>query len=186
MPPPQLFDFLRDLTPKPMRTIEAVVSCAAKNAVDTSAALILVFSENGSAACLTAKYRPSVPVLVLSTSPSVLRHTNTTFSLQPYLLKEAATPETFESVLGSALKYAVETGLCPSGKEVVVLSGAKKPDADSAPKMSFAITPGTILPFVSTRSAAKVTSYRATSISLDQVFSDEAPVRKTKVICTMG
>ena len=43
-----------------------------------------------------------------------------------------------------------------------------------------------VQPFVSSRSAETVTSYRATSIALQDVFSDFAPVRKTKVICTMG
>ena len=35
-------------------------------------------------------------------------------------------------------------------------------------------------------SAVKTVSLRATAISLDEVFSPEAPVRKTKIVCTMG
>jgi pyruvate kinase len=43
----QNFDFIRDFTDKPMSTVEAVVSCAAKDAIDVDATLIVVFTSNG-------------------------------------------------------------------------------------------------------------------------------------------
>ncbi|KAJ1479373.1 pyruvate kinase [Baffinella frigidus] len=58
----QVGAFVRDFTPRPFGTVEAVLSSVAKNAIDIGAGLIVVFSENGHAARLIAKYHPCVPV----------------------------------------------------------------------------------------------------------------------------
>lgn len=44
---PQVYDFIRDFSARPMSTAEAVLGCAAKNVLDVDAALILVISSTG-------------------------------------------------------------------------------------------------------------------------------------------
>ena len=82
----QTFDFIRDFTPKPLSTEEAVMSCAAKNTVDISAGLVVVVTSNGCVARFIAKYRPSVPVLVVTDSEQVKRHTNMMYAAYPYCI----------------------------------------------------------------------------------------------------
>jgi hypothetical protein len=43
----QVFDFIRDFTPKPMGTREAVLGCAAKDAMDIGAGCIMVVTTRG-------------------------------------------------------------------------------------------------------------------------------------------
>jgi pyruvate kinase len=49
-----------------MSQAESITSSAVKTSRDVNAKLILVISESGRSAQLVAKYRPSVPILVLT------------------------------------------------------------------------------------------------------------------------
>jgi pyruvate kinase len=62
----QQWEFIRDFSDRPMHTAEAVLGAAAKDALDVAAGLVVVVSRSGKAARLVAKYRPRVPVLVIT------------------------------------------------------------------------------------------------------------------------
>jgi len=55
---------------------ESLASSAVKTAIDIGAKLILVLSESGSSARSVAKFRPSMPITVLTPSPTVARQCN--------------------------------------------------------------------------------------------------------------
>jgi hypothetical protein len=55
-----VYDYIRDFSSKPMCTMEAVVSAAAKDVLDLDASLILVVTTTGVPAHLITKYRPKV------------------------------------------------------------------------------------------------------------------------------
>jgi pyruvate kinase len=72
----QLFGAIRESTLHEvgqMGVAEAVASSAVKTAIDMGAKAILVCSETGNTARLVAKYRPPMPVLVLTATESVAR-----------------------------------------------------------------------------------------------------------------
>ena len=72
----QLFAAVRESTLTEIGTMnitEAVASSAVKTAYDIGAKAILVCSETGNTARLVAKYRPNMPVLVLTATESVAR-----------------------------------------------------------------------------------------------------------------
>jgi pyruvate kinase len=72
----QLFGAIRESTLAEvgqMSIAEAVASSAVKTAIDIGAKAILVCSETGNTARLVAKYRPPMPVLVLTATESVAR-----------------------------------------------------------------------------------------------------------------
>ncbi len=72
----QLFGAIRESTLAEvgqMSIAEAVASSAVKTAIDVGAKAILVCSESGNTARLVAKYRPPMPVLVLTATESVAR-----------------------------------------------------------------------------------------------------------------
>jgi len=58
---------------KPLDTPEAVASSAVKTAIDMGARMIAVLTETGRTARLIAKYRPFVPLLVLTADPETAR-----------------------------------------------------------------------------------------------------------------
>jgi len=59
-----------------LSTSESIASSSVKTAIDVSAKAIIVCSESGATATQVAKFRPGMPVYVLSTSPRVARQCN--------------------------------------------------------------------------------------------------------------
>jgi len=188
--------FLRDFTPKPMGTLEAVLCCAAKNAVDIAAGLIICFTQSGEAPRLVAKYRPSVPTMVVTTSDEVVRHCNSTFSLIPHKIdKVPETKKDILAVIAHLLRDAVANELCPAGAICIALRGVHDCWADVKPLMTLEAAPGMIdgsmvsssgLVYNSGSNHDDTTSIRCNAISYDELISPEAPHRKTKIVCTMG
>jgi pyruvate kinase len=199
----QIYNFIRDFTPMPVGSIEAVVSCAAKTAVDLGSALgcIVVFSELGYRANLASKYRPAVPIVVVTSLDHVARHTNTVFGQYAFKIPEAANPETETYWTARALLFAQEHNLCHPGAKVVIIGGlaGATNTVSSIPsyrildapgiykrKVSQHAVPGSEFAQFAVQQENKTVSLRATAISIDEVFSSEAPKRKTKIVCTMG
>ena len=197
----QVYNFIRDFTPMPVGTIEAVVSCASKTAVDLpELGCIVCFSESGYRANLCSKYRPRCPIVVVTHNESVVKHTNTVYGQYAFQIPIPATWETERSYLTAALAFAVEKGLCKPGAMVAVIGGVPKEVVITKEAASSHVVPSfhvTVAPGVYETSrvvenehakanAVRTVSLRATAISLDEVFSPEAPVRKTKIVCTMG
>eukprot|EP00961_Rhodomonas_salina_P053977 724801-Rhodomonas_salina.1 len=198
----QVGTFIRDFTPKPVGMVEAVLTCAAKNAVDVHAGLIVVFSESGEAARLISKYRPCVPVVVVTTSAVARRCCSSTFALHPYVVEALPTGEEEQrQLLDRVLAYAVKAPLCPQGTVVVVVRGAAaKLSADTQPAIELALSSktgrgrrystGTSVHiqagYEQQYDSTKTVSIRCNSIALADLCSDQSPVRKTKIVCTMG
>eukprot|EP00899_Mesostigma_viride_P024158 jgi/Mesvir1/4927/Mv25062-RA.1 len=183
----QVVDFISDFTPKPLGSIEAVVHDAAKISAEIRPGLILAFSEDGSIARLAAKYRPRVPLLVVTSQRQLARHCQAHFGLYPFLLssKDAAD---IRGVIELALRKAVMSGLCKPGREVIVLRppvwGGSR--TDKAPHLEVVIAPGAVAPFSKRDADDMVTSLHTTSIRLTTITHEETQPRKTKVMATVG
>lgn len=63
---------LSDFSAKPFNTIEAAAVALAQACMDSKLALCLVVSDTGEAANIVTKYRPPVPVMVVSSQPPVV------------------------------------------------------------------------------------------------------------------
>lgn len=119
----QTFNFVREHTPKPVGTVEASVSALAKSAVDVKPGMLVVFSESGKMARLAAKYRPCVPLLVVTSNAALARRCSALFACHALLLDEPMQDRgAVFSTLKRSLKHGVAAGLCVPGKEVVVLA----------------------------------------------------------------
>ncbi|KAG2454740.1 hypothetical protein HYH02_000576 [Chlamydomonas schloesseri] len=155
---PQVYDFIRDFSARPMSTAEAVLGCAAKNVLDVDAALILVISSTGASARLVAKYRPRVPVLLITDSMAAARAVAPLFGVYVSIVDELPRSRfdvEFEVLLEEATLFAMEAGLCPPGKEVVVVHGCNKADAeDGLPMVEIQVAAGG----VPSRQASEATS----------------------------
>ena len=184
----QVWNFIRDFTPAPVSSIEAVTSCAAKVCIDIpEISCIVCFSRGGFRGNLVSKYRPAVPIVVVTSSAASAVHTNAEYGQYAYLISEPGTPETESGILADALKFAVDEGLAKPGTPVAVISGTSARDKRTIPKFGLTRAPGVYVPPVIGRvSETKTTSLRATAVSLDEILSPVHPVRKTKIVCTMG
>ena len=62
----------RDFSAKPFNTIEATAIAMAKACSDAKLGLAVVFSDSGEAANMVTKYRPTVPLVVVSSQPPTI------------------------------------------------------------------------------------------------------------------
>lgn len=84
------YDFLRNYTPKPLSDSEAVASAAVMAAMDIRAKIILVLTTSGRGAKLVSKYRPKMPIVVVSPNASVVRQCRSYFGQYGMLLQHDA------------------------------------------------------------------------------------------------
>jgi pyruvate kinase len=108
----------------PMEPTESVASSAVKTAWDTKATLIVVLTESGKTARLIAKYRPSMPVLVITDKPETARQ------CEGYV-KNCRTQvitcmQGTEAILQGALKTGKSLGWCKPGDNVVCVHGTSE------------------------------------------------------------
>jgi pyruvate kinase len=113
-----VFNMITKFTPKPISNKEAVCSAAVKTAHQIHAKLIIVITETGATARMVAKYRPLQPILALCMSASVIRQLN--ISRGVFCLKIPSFLGT-DNLINDAMKFALESGLCQKGDNIVCL-----------------------------------------------------------------
>jgi hypothetical protein len=186
----QAYNFVRSFTPKPVGTVEAVVSTLAKNAVDIRPGMLVVFSESGKMARMAAKYRPCAPVLVVTSNAALARACSAYYATQAMLLEAPMKNKAdIFKALKTSLSYGVEKGICVPGKEVVVLASTavtKASDGRGAERELFVtVAPGKLqhhklgslsstpdLNNLDSTFVAKCISLRATRIDLDMLMRE--------------
>jgi pyruvate kinase len=87
---PAVTSFTRDFTAKPFAASEAVGMGVAYAAIDAKAALVVSLCDDPTIVTAIAKYKPCVPVVVVTTNPVVARSTNGLFGIFPCLVPDAA------------------------------------------------------------------------------------------------
>ena len=128
------FSFIRDFSAKPFNTMEALTSSVCKTCTDTGAALVICISDSGSAAAGIAKYRPPVPVVVVTTSRTTATDACYTYGLLPHVVESMNVG--VEALVASALQAAVAAGACaPGAGPIVLLHGIGEPCGDEDPMM---------------------------------------------------
>ena len=173
----------------------------AKCSNDMKPGMLLVFSEGGELARMVSKYRPAVPVLVVTSNQELARRCQVSFGLYTMLLDKPVTSmKTIKDNVHDALVYAKETGLCSPGKEVVVCFTSRVADMSQSSEaaerhMYITSCPGNLdmskLGEMASRKegaidTSKTLSLRSTVIDLPMLFESSKPVRKTKIIASLG
>ncbi|EFJ51783.1 hypothetical protein VOLCADRAFT_120419 [Volvox carteri f. nagariensis] len=191
------FNFLRNHTPKPMTGAEAVCSGAAMTAIDIDAKLMVCITTSGRAPALVSKYRPQVPVMVVTPDVQLVRHCRSIFGQMGVLAKDVENVSISELV-ETAVSAARALGLADVGEgdQLVVLQRRKASSATqiyddqrlvarvlvygkpTTAEYSHTCYPGDTIVF-----------HRSTKVGLDTILEQEKwkfIVRKTKIICTAG
>jgi len=103
-------------------TPESIASSAVKTAIDINSKGIIVCSESGTTARLIAKYRPGMPIYVLTTSGTSARQCNgilkgTSTKILPCLAET-------DAVIDTTVKELLEASIVRSGEPIVVVHGS--------------------------------------------------------------
>lgn len=80
-------------TPHHFGTVESVAASAVRCAMEEKAAMLLVITDNGTAARYVSKYRPPMPVLAATTNPQVARQLFLYRGITPLLLTSSVDGE---------------------------------------------------------------------------------------------
>ncbi|KAI9486021.1 MAG: pyruvate kinase [Benjaminiella poitrasii] len=90
---PQLYNELRSLTTLPTNTVETA-ACAAVNAAhEQGAKAIVVLTTSGKSAAMISKYRPSMPIIVVTRNPKTSRQVHLHRGCFPFLYPTASSEE---------------------------------------------------------------------------------------------
>merc|ERR1711983_189251 len=103
-------------------TPESIASSAVKTAIDIDSACIIVCSESGTTARLVAKYRPGMPLYVLTTSETVARQCNGIY--KGTHAKTLPCLEKTDAVISATVTELLEKGLVKSGVPIVIVHGS--------------------------------------------------------------
>ena len=100
---------------------ESIASSAVKTAIDINAKLIIVLSESGTTALSVAKFRPNVPIQVLTTSASVARQCNGILKGCSSFVVDSL--EDSDSIVNEVNARMVEIGVAKKGDLFVMVCG---------------------------------------------------------------
>jgi pyruvate kinase len=120
------YSFIRDFTPKPFSPEESLASSAAKAIIDCRASLCIVITSDGVKSRLVSKYRPSVPVVVLTSTDWVAKQANSHFAQYACLLdgiSPVLDPTSMKSggAIEKGIAFARTNKLLPDGKSDVIV-----------------------------------------------------------------
>ena len=100
---------------------ESIASSAVKTSIDIGAKLILVLSESGATARAIAKFRPSMPIAVLTPSPSVARQCNGILKGCYSFVVDSL--EDTDAIVNEVNSEIVEAGVAKEGDLFVIVCG---------------------------------------------------------------
>ena len=106
---------------KKLSVAESLASSACATAVDTGAKAIVVLSQSGTAARLVAKYKPTVPVLVVTPSQQVA--VQCSGYMKNCRCSVAASMDDSQAIVSKALADAVASGLLAAGDAAIAVYG---------------------------------------------------------------
>eukprot|EP00961_Rhodomonas_salina_P080929 1088563-Rhodomonas_salina.1 len=187
----EVFNFIRNWTPKPMSHRETITSSVVQASFDMQAALIVVFTDDLRTSRLVCKWRPLVPVVVVTQVEQVARQCSSHFGLVPMLV---ASVTTVDGMMPEVAAHARGFGLAELGSgehengQVVVLSGKDMNMTGTELQMTTYVFGGESASLVQPTGyhGDHTLTFKSTKVGLDVVLAPVFTVRKTKIVCTMG
>jgi pyruvate kinase len=122
----QLFEELRQLTPRPTDITHTTALAAVEAAVNCMAAAIVVITSTGRSAELMAAYRPRCPILAVTREAQVARQMHLFRGIFPIYYTESRLHEWVEDMdrrINSALESGMEFKIIRPGVPVVIVTG---------------------------------------------------------------
>jgi pyruvate kinase len=104
-----------------LSTSESIASSAVKTAIDVNAKVLIVVSESGTTATQVAKFRPGVPIIVLTLTDRVARQCCGV--LRGCSAQVLASMKDMDSAINTTIQDLVKGGKASAGDAVVVITG---------------------------------------------------------------
>jgi len=99
---------------------ESVAEAVCKIAYEIGAKAILCNTSSGSAARLVSKYRPTTPIIALTTEKNTYQQLALSWGVEPYLIPSVSNTE---QMLAQVINTVSQKGLAENGDKVVITSG---------------------------------------------------------------
>jgi pyruvate kinase len=188
----EVFNFIRNWTPKPMDFRETMCSAAVQASLDMKAVLVVIFTDDMATARLLSKWRPKVPIIVVTTALHVVKACNSHFGLVPMLVDQVKS--SVEQMMDSVADFARAkklAGLVPGddqADQVVVISGVDMQMFTHRLELSTFIygDESSALEMPTGYEGKHTFTQKSTKIGIDTVSTPTFNIRKTKIVCTMG
>jgi pyruvate kinase len=124
-----LYNEIRDLTKKPISNVETIASAAVSAAAENGAKAIITLSTSGTTARLVSKYRPDLPIIMITRNERAARFTHLYRGVYPFEYNEPSLENWQEDVqkrLDSGVAEAIELGILKKGDPIVLIQGWTK------------------------------------------------------------
>lgn len=127
------YSFLRDFSAKPFSTVESIASNVSKCIYEARGSLVVVVSELGITAQLISKYRPMVPVIVITSDENTAADSQLMFAQVAFRVPAL---EDTGAMIAAAVRFAEAEGKWKPGTgPLVLVHGVAEPDSDTNPMM---------------------------------------------------
>ncbi|WIA36024.1 hypothetical protein OEZ86_007385 [Tetradesmus obliquus] len=197
------YSHMRNFTPKPLPTIEAAASSAVESVIDCQGCLLAVLTDSSAPVRMAAKYRPGVPLLVLTRQAKVaaacsMIHGAVTVVVGPEA-RAAGKNELIKLAVDLSRKLSQSAGLPQfmagdgHSDTMVLLSGPPGDPFLDVHNFNGAQVAALVFGDESAALSQPVgyrgehtLSMRSTKVGLDLITAPVKAARKTKIICTLG
>lgn len=118
----EAYQRMRDADPLDSdHTSSDAITFAAKDVADTiGAALIVTYTTSGSTTLRTARIRPNVPILALTSHLKTARRLALSFGVYPFWAKDV---KSFRKIIDRAINIALDEQLVVEGERIVITAG---------------------------------------------------------------
>lgn len=120
------YDDLRNFTPKPTSTTETIAAAAVSSVFEQKAKAIIVLSTTGDTPRLVSKYKPNVPIIMVTRNPRAARFSHLYRGVFPFVYEsdtESEWTKDVESRLNFGIAKAKEFGMLKEGDTIVTIQG---------------------------------------------------------------
>lgn len=126
---PRMSDDIRTLTIRPTATTETVCCAAVTAALEQDASAIIVLSTSGETARYVSKYRPQVPIIMVTRSDHTARFCHLYRGVWPFVFRQPkpVTGEAWQEGVDDRLKFglerAMDLGILKTGGVAIAVQG---------------------------------------------------------------
>ena len=120
------YDDLRNFTQKPTSTTETIAAAAVSSVFEQKAKAIIVLSTTGDTPRLVSKYKPNVPIIMVTRNPRAARFSHLYRGVFPFVYEsdtESEWTKDVESRLNFGISKAKEFGMLKEGDTIVTIQG---------------------------------------------------------------
>ncbi|CEP23485.1 pyk1 [Cyberlindnera jadinii] len=121
-----VYDEIRNITKTPFSNVETIASNAVSAAAENGAKAIITLSTSGTTARLVSKYRPNLPIIMITRNERAARFAHLYRGVYPFQYNEPAVEnwqEDVEKRVQSAITEAISLGILKKGDSVVCIQG---------------------------------------------------------------